>query len=243
MDKNHRITLEGKTLEYILTKTRRKTVGISVDVEMGVKVAAPKNISMKQIEEVILKNSKWIFEKLKDLEGKKQTQAEFKAEESFSYLGKEYTLAVIEINNKEKERVELEEQAQPVPLIKLYLHEHTQESIKKVLLNWYRQEASRIIKERLECIGEKTGLWPLSVAIKDQKSRFGSCSSKKNINLNWKLVMAPMEVIDYVVLHELCHLREMNHSKDFWNLVESFMVDYKERRRWLKEYGGYIRLI
>ena len=241
MNKNHRITLEGKTIEYILTKTKRKTIGISVGVEMGVKVAAPKGMTKQQIEEVILKNSKWILEKLQDMEGKKQTKAEFKAGESFSYLGKEYILEVIEINNREKEGVEIE--GLVAPTMRLYIHSNTQENIKKVLLNWYRHEASRILKERIEILGGKTGLYPLSVVIKDQKSRFGSCSSKKNINLNWKLVMAPMEVIDYVVLHELCHLKEMNHSKEFWNLVESFMEDYKERRKWLKEHGGYIRLI
>jgi hypothetical protein len=79
---------------------------------------------------------------------------------------------------------------------------------------------------------------PCKVVIKDQKTRWGSCSKKGNINLNWRLIMAPLHVIDYVVVHELCHLKVMNHSKDFWNLVESIQPNNHERRRWLKVNGN-----
>ncbi len=75
------------------------------------------------------------------------------------------------------------------------------------------------------------------VAVKDQKTRWGSCSAKGNLNFNWRLILAPGEVLDYVVVHELAHRREMNHSVRFWNLVESVLPDYQQRKRWLKENG------
>ena len=76
-----------------------------------------------------------------------------------------------------------------------------------------------------------------TITIRDQKTRWGSCSSRGNLSFNWRLMLAPPAVLDYVVVHELCHLEHMNHSKDFWQCVESILPDYKERRKWLKEHG------
>jgi len=238
MLKKNSIILEGKEVEYTLIKTNRRTMGISISIEDGVKISVPKRATNQQIQQLILMKSKWILGKLKDLEGKHFIRQQFKEGEIFYYLGKVYVLSVIEVMNKDREHVEVEDNR-----LRLHLRADNQENIKKVLLRWYREEANIILKERLEILSEETGLYPQSVMVKEQKSRFGSCSSKRNINLNWKLVMAPLEVIDYVIVHELCHLKEMNHSKNFWSLVESFMNDYKERRKWLKEYGGYIRFI
>ena len=80
------------------------------------------------------------------------------------------------------------------------------------------------------------------VRIKGNKSRWGSCSSKKNINLNWALLMAPMNVSDYVVIHELCHLKEMNHSKDFWKLVQKYDPNFKEHIKWLKNHQHWLKI-
>jgi len=83
----------------------------------------------------------------------------------------------------------------------------------------------------------KIGVCPRKLTVREQKTRWGSCSSKGNISLNWKLVMAPMEVIDYVIVHELCHMKEMNHSKNYWNIVKSIIPDFELRRKWLKDNG------
>lgn len=100
-----------------------------------------------------------------------------------------------------------------------------------------RESARARIEERLAHWSARMGLAFGRVAIRDQKSRWGSCSSKGNLNFNWRLVFAPLPVLDYVVIHELAHLREMNHSRRFWTLVESFSPDYKDHRRWL--YDNY----
>ncbi len=110
------------------------------------------------------------------------------------------------------------------------------------LIKWYRRQARDIITRRAEEFGKKLGLDYNRICIKDQKTRWGSCSSLKNLNFNWRLIMAPVKVIDYIVIHELIHLAEMNHSPKFWRLVESYCPDYKEHRKWLRENSSNLRL-
>ena len=106
--------------------------------------------------------------------------------------------------------------------------------IREQLYKWYRKQAGMIIEERVRYyaafMGEEYG----QIRIKDQKSCWGSCSGKRNLNFNWHLVLTPMEILDYVVVHELCHLKQMNHSMAFWKEVEKILPDYKERRKWLR---------
>jgi predicted metal-dependent hydrolase len=109
--------------------------------------------------------------------------------------------------------------------------------IRMLLVEWYKRQAKTIIKERVETWSKQMRLSYNRIAIKDQKTRWGSCSSLRNLNFNWRLVMAPLPVLDYVVVHELAHLVEMNHSKRFWDLVETHFPAYPECKRWLKQYG------
>lgn len=102
------------------------------------------------------------------------------------------------------------------------------------------ERALKIFPERVEYYARLMGVSYGRITIREQKTRWGSCSSKGNLNFNWKLVMMPMEILDYVVVHELAHRREMNHSKAFWKIVGQAMPDYQERRKRLKEYSGMI---
>lgn len=109
-----------------------------------------------------------------------------------------------------------------------------QEVIENALKAWYMERAKEIISERVSFYQNQIGEKVSSIRIKDVRSRWGSCSSKRNLNFNWRLVMAPLPVLDYVVVHELCHLKEMNHSKEFWKLVREVLPDYQQQREWLK---------
>lgn len=100
-----------------------------------------------------------------------------------------------------------------------------------------RAKARCIFAERSAYFGEKMGVEYNKIFIREQKTRWGSCSSDRNLNFNWKLVLAPPQVLDYVVVHELCHLKEMNHSQAFWNKVEEIMPSYQEQKQWLKDNG------
>jgi len=104
-----------------------------------------------------------------------------------------------------------------------YLSENYREKAREVFISWYKKEAKKILTERVEFYSKSTGLKPNSVKITSAQKRLGSCSSKGNLNFSWRLVMLPIRVIDYVVVHELAHLEEHNHSKNFWTKVKTIM--------------------
>jgi predicted metal-dependent hydrolase len=107
---------------------------------------------------------------------------------------------------------------------------------------WYKEQARRVLTERAIFFAHSHNIKPGKIRISSAKTRWGSCSPKKTLSFTWRLVMAPLEIIDYVVVHELCHLEEMNHSKAFWARVEAILPDYKVRRQWLKNNGTDLRL-
>lgn len=112
----------------------------------------------------------------------------------------------------------------------------------KSLEKRYRKAAAEYIPGRVAYFRQFTGGTYDKVVIRDQKTRWGSCSSNKTLSFNYRLMLAPPQILDYVVVHELCHLTHMNHSSDFWKLVESVLPDYKERRKWLKEHGNELTM-
>ena len=99
------------------------------------------------------------------------------------------------------------------------------------------EEALKVIPERVEYFAKVIGVTYGKITVRNQKTRWGSCSSKGNLNFNWKLVLMPPEILDYVVVHELAHRKEMNHSPLFWKEVAAVLPDYRERRAWLREHG------
>ena len=112
-----------------------------------------------------------------------------------------------------------------------------EEQVRAALKRALSRRALERVRERLQYYAPRLGVSFNRVAIRDQRSRWGSCSAKHNLNFNWKLIMAPPEVLDYVVIHELCHLIEFNHSPRFWRLVEGQMPEYEFWKKWLKEHG------
>ena len=104
----------------------------------------------------------------------------------------------------------------------------------------YRQLARRVIGQRVSYFAAKMGVTCGRISIREQKTRWGSCSGQGNLNFNWKLILMPPEILDYVVVHELAHRKQMNHSPAFWAEVERILPDWRERRRWLREKGGEV---
>lgn len=114
-------------------------------------------------------------------------------------------------------------------------HDH-----KRILLDWLKSESKKYLFKRIEKIALENDFHYERISIRDQRTRWGSCSSKKNLNFNWKLILTPSECIDYVIIHELAHTRQMNHSKNFWNEVYNVMPNYKVWEKWLKTEGGVL---
>ena len=235
----YKVQYEDKEIEYTLTKSKRKTVGIKITNNGEVKVSAPLRASNKAIEDIVYKKAKWIVEKLK---AARENQNKVKKKElingaTISLLGKEYELRVEEVLIRGAS-VKFDGSVFNIRLNKDLNYEGKQQFIKEVLTLWMRKKAKEVFEGRTKYYANELKLFPKRITIKDQKTLWGSCSSKDNINFNWRLIMSPIEILDYVVVHELCHLKHRNHSKEYWDYVEETTPDYADRRKWLKDNGG-----
>lgn len=224
-------------IEYELKRTKRKTIGIKITLEGAVIVTAPSHLSDRVIKRIVKEKEPWI---LKKQEGIRQASEKLAGNMAFLkerllYLGSPYPIDIV---------MEPEFYQMTVGLYgeKIYIMARIfdEMEMKQALEVWYRNEAKKIIADRVTLYQNKIGVQVQTIRIKAQKTRWGSASTKGNLNFNWKLIMAPVEVIDYVVIHELCHLKEMNHSKRFWDLVKQYDPQYQEHRRWLKENGDLL---
>lgn len=234
---------QNRSIPYSIVRTKRRTIGITVEITGGVKVSAPLHIDEKQIIEVVENKSSWIIEKLiaaeeirKDVPIKR-----FVDGEKLLFLGKEYELKIVD-GDIHDTKVLQQKDTITVHIPKGLQNENRRQLVRETLIIWYKKHFSEIVNERIKEYSSLIRVIPCKIVIKDQKTRWGSCSSKGNINLNWRLVLAPVSIIDYVIVHELCHMKVMNHSKDFWKQVELIMPDYIERRKWLKENGHRLML-
>lgn len=152
-------------------------------------------------------------------------------EKKVLYRGRDY-LVETRVEPVRRRKVQIEEEK-----ILITLPEGAEGEAGSALEHWFRSMARLLINQRVRVINQTLNLSYNRIFIKGQKTRWGSCSRQKNLNFNWRLVMAPLPVLDYVVAHELLHLAEPNHSKRFWALVEEICPDYKEHRAWLKNNG------
>jgi predicted metal-dependent hydrolase len=175
------------------------------------------------INDFVLSKQNWIAKKLEQVKHKESPLRTYTEGENWLYLGKIYPLCISE------------DLILPVELTDKFClakrHEHHAE---KVLTAWYRKEAERVITDRLEHWSELLDLHPASVRFSNAQRRWGSCSTTGKLRLNWHLIMAPPDIIDYVIVHELVHMTQLDHSKTFWQKVERILPDYKERRAWLR---------
>ena len=158
--------------------------------------------------------------------------------EIFYYLGKEYKLNIIEDKNKDNKKKYAHISIKQDNLI-INTNNNEKEFIKNELKKWYKIESEKIVIDRLEVLKKESeimnNLSPNIIKIKEQKKRWGSCTSQKNIYINSRISMAPIHVIDYILVHEFCHLVHMNHSQDFYNLIKKILPNFKQEEKWLKE--------
>ncbi|MFW5856142.1 MAG: M48 family metallopeptidase [Bacillota bacterium] len=230
------ITLGDTVINYEIVRSDRKTMGIIVDPDQGVIIRSPKNVTREKIEEVVKKKSSWLLQKLDKVEEIEPAPSplEFMSGEKLMYLGRRYRLKVKE---HDKRQVEVKFYQGKFIVKEPAELKDRREVIREKVIAWYRRRADQKIKERVEKYQGRIGVEPSRVKIKKQKKRWGSCSSKGNLNFNWKLIMAPMSIVDYIVVHELVHLKYSNHSRDFWQTVEAVIDDYKQRQEWLRVNG------
>lgn len=219
-------------------KSYQRNLSLSLRPSGELVVTAARSIPLKMITRFVMDSWAWVLEqneKTQDLR-ERFPQKKFESGEYFTVLGLEYCLKIEQIKARKPNVhvssgslvVELPEKLASTPEI-------MRGSARSIVRNYYEELGKKILAERVLIYSQKLQLYPQSVTYRCQKTRWGSCSPNGNISLNWRLVAAPLEVIDYVVIHELCHLQHHNHSRSFWKLVEKYSPRWKKIRRWLHE--------
>ena len=216
---------------YTIKRSPKRTkLTITVERDRSVVVHAPESTSEETIRKVVRSKRRWIYEKTQHAQKyDKQPHPpgkELVNGESALYLGREYQIEVISTDSTE---IHLEQRF----LIPASLAGER----RRVLRNWYIDQAKKRILPKVKSLADTLGVNFASAKIVDNRFRWGSCTPKDNINLNWRLIKAPMFVIDYVIVHELAHLIEANHTPRFWNIVRTHAPTMEKARNWLREHG------
>jgi predicted metal-dependent hydrolase len=229
------------TFNYRIVRKNRKTIGIKIIDGGEVVITSPFGVSEETILDIVKTKEKWIEDKVRLM---KQISAfskkEIKNGSKFWFLGKELELEIIDCQNIiGSSRIQNEK----ISIFVNPVNVEKNEVIIGEIIKLYKREATIILNRRTDIFSKIIGIAPKKIFIKDQKTLWGSCSSKKNINYNYRIIMAPIEIVDYVVVHELCHLIHMNHSQKYWSVVKSILPDYEKRRLWLKVNGGMLKIV
>jgi hypothetical protein len=216
-----------------IIRTRRRTLAIIVEDDGRIVVRAPLRLKQEAIDEFVRSKEQWI--QTKHEQALKRTSRfvpkSYVSGEEFLYLGTSF-------------RVEIEDhQRQPLLLNGGFRLSRTAlPRAEAVFERWYRRQAQRVMSERAEAYAASHGFAFSRIKITAARKRWGSCGHRGNLSFAWRLVMAPQPVIDYVVVHELAHLKHRNHSKRFWSKVASILPDFRQREAWLEEHGYLLRL-
>ena len=214
-----------------IIRSKRKTLSLTINENAELVIRAPLRLSIKKIQDFINEKESWINRKQAIIQN--QIKDVTSNQNKLLYLGSLFPININQSATKDLMFTGVEFIANSIEPNLLSL------SIKK----WYKKKFREIAIPRVTYFAEEHNLMVNQIRIKNQKTMWGSCSSKNNINLNYLLLMAPMKVIDYVIIHELVHTIHRNHSVDFWSSVESIMPDYKEHKLWLKANGYKLRRV
>lgn len=216
----------GQSVEYELRCSSDATEPrIDVDIH-GVTVVVPDSDEAHP-EELLKENAVWVVEKKQkyDTYREKIPKREYEEGAMFPYLGDEREVVV-------ERRPSSDVTENTLRLARHHVHET---SVKRALETLYRRKARETFEERADYFAEEMGVEYEKIEIRNQRTKWGSCSTTGTLGLNWRLMMAPKEIVDYIVVHELAHLRESNHTDTFWSIVAEHDPEYEENSHWLKE--------
>jgi len=216
--------------QLIKSKGRRKTISLHIREGGEIVIHAPHKASKREIEEFLREREAWVVRKLlEEKERRKELQRGFVPGEKFLYLGEWYPLEIDESGRK----------GLPLTLSfgNFVLNKDYIEEAKDLFVEWYKREAKEKIEGRVRYYSNRFRLFPKQTKITGAKSRWGSCSRDNRLSFSWRIIMAPLKIIDYVLVHELVHIKEKNHSPNFWSALEKILPDYRECRVWLRRNG------
>jgi len=207
-----------------IIRSRRRSLAIQINSEGALVVRAPMRLGEKEILGFISQKKDWILKKQKAAAGRQKVCRQYISGEEFWYMGKKHKL-----------RISLLDEELGLVGDEFVLGHKNAPGARGHFWTWYVDKARQVLAERVNHWAGVCKLFPRQLTIKDAKTRWGSCGPNGKVHLSWRLVMAPMWVIDYVVVHELVHIAVANHSAKFWGRVSEFIPYYKEARKWLRE--------
>ena len=224
------IVLGDRIVPYTLRRSRRRSIGLTID-QRGLRVGAPHRASLTEIERMIFKHASWVASKLDEWRARRRPDTPTLVDGArLPYLGDWLELRVIQGNGRAVWA--------PDDAPTLTLMPRSGEETAALLVKALRHKALRLFGERLSFQAERFGIAPPRFALSSARTRWGSCSLKTGIRLNWRLIHGEPPLIDYVIVHELAHLTEMNHSTRFWAIVERYFPAYRTARVALKQLSG-----
>ncbi|MCC4771626.1 DUF45 domain-containing protein [Methanosarcina sp. DH2] len=240
MRKNDNIKACGRTIEYeIVYSKKRRKAAILVRPDLKVEFRAPHGLSREAIRDMVQKKAGWVREKLDWFEANRLPNQEkrYNDGEMYLYLGREYPIKITHVDGIKKPSASFSGSELTVLIPGMRSEELEPALVKEAVWSFYRDCAEPEVGKLLKAYSEKLGVAPPDFKVKHQKKRWGSCSADNILRINFQLVMAPPEQLEYVVVHELCHVKEKNHSASFWKLVGELMPGYEVHRKRLKKDG------
>ena len=221
------VTLASEALDYLLVRRHgRRGVGFKVD-ENGLTVNAPASMPLSRIETLVRESERWVLRKVAEWRLRRVPPPSWSDGSMLPFLGESLTLRL----GRGPRRHVLRSGCELVVI----LREPEGERVRRAVVDWYRQAAKRYFEGRVADLAQAAGLAPPILLVSSARSRWGSCNTRREVRLSWRLVKAPPALVDYVICHELAHLRHMDHSAAFWMEVERMCPEYRQLRSRLLE--------
>lgn len=229
-----------KDIEYYLLPGKdRSTTDIVIERNGIITVHPPKNFTPQQIDSLVERKRMWIYKNLAEWRDLNATRVirQWINGESFLYLGRSYRLKLV-MNQKEKLLIK----DGCFCLRREIIEKHGEQASRKVFEEYYTNKGQQRYEDRVNYFAPKIGVKPVEIIVKEIGYKWGSCSKNGVLSFHWKAIMAKPTVIDYIVVHELCHMLHKDHTEQFWNEVDKIMPNYQERKTWLKKNGASFEL-
>lgn len=222
-----------KYIDFNVVFKERKTMSIEVEPSGQVNISSPLGVTEDIILDKVKSKANWIVQKQYEVQSINinKINREVVSGESYLYLGRNYSLQIEDINTKDIN-------------VKLFrgkfiisTYTRNQDKIKLALENWYREKTLLRVNERVNYYKQYFNIRPKDIKVKEQKKRWASCTSNNELLFNWRCSMAPANILDYIVLHEMTHMIYKDHSQEFWDRMAAVMPDYEVRKEWLRNNG------
>jgi predicted metal-dependent hydrolase len=215
-----------------IVRSHRRTIALVITPEAHLIVRAPMRVTVSMIDDLIREKQGWIRKTITSMKQRPQAIVHnYEEGDIFWFLGRQYPLQYVDGMGGKIERTD-----------RLCLCSTFRADARDHMKRWYMAEAHKEIHARCMWFSMITGYTPASVRITDARQRWGSCTYRGGVNFSWRLIQAPLEIVDYVIVHELVHLKQPDHSRKFWTRVKELMPDYERRRKWLRENERLLRI-